>query len=328
MGLNGLRLTLGLLLLLSWRPCLRAAGGQSEDGTKKLLLHLPVRQAAGAAQLQLLPRPEEMTDADAFPLYEKAVKAVPKELDWNKIKGWREIPVSQLPQEEVGSVLRQFEPILPLLEQAGKCKRCNWPLDFEGGPSFNLSACRNLALLVALKGRSDLARGDCDSCVRALGTGLAFAKHLSTAPTVIHLLVGVGVSASVCGEIELYLQEPGTPSLEAALRAIPKPLFDPEHSEFYGMDEAARARGQLLLMRANRHVIALEYIEALRLYAMKAGRLPQALDELNAGLPNDPVSGKPFSYMRLSDTQAILEVPRPEGGDAKDAARYELNLVK
>jgi len=75
-------------------------------------------------------------------------------------------------------------------------------------------------------------------------------------------------------------------------------------------------------------VIALQYIETLRLYATKTGKWPQTLDELKASLPNDPVAGKPFSYKQVSDTQVILEGPLAKGGDAKDAVRYELTMGK
>jgi hypothetical protein len=225
-------------------------------------------------------------------------------------------------------VLRSFEASLPLLEQAGKCKRCDWPLSFEGEAPIDLNTCRNLVFLIALKARSQLARGDYASCVRTLGTGLALAKHLSAGPSVIHLLVGVAISAIVYGEIEQYVQQPGAPSLAAAIRAIPKPMFDEKHSDLYGMDEAGRTKVQLLLRRGNRHVIALQYIETLRRYATKAGKWPQTLDELKADLPNDPVTGKPFAYKRPSDNQAILEGPLPAGGDVKDTIRYELNMAK
>jgi len=327
MGEKWPRLALGLIALLFWRPCFGAAGGQPQDVTKRLTVR-PGGQAAGAVELHLLPKPQELTDADAFPLYAKAVKSLPKELDWNKIKGWRQIPVSQLPQKEVGSVLRQLDAIMPLLEQAAKCRRCDWPLSVEGDASFDLNACRNLVFLIALKARSQLAGGDCASCVRTLGTGLALAKHLSAGPSAIHVLVGVAVGALTYGEIEQYVQQQGTPSLEAALRAIPKPLFDEKHSDFYGMDEAGRSRAQLVVSRANRHVIALQYIETLRLHVTKTGKWPQTLEELKAGLPNDPVTDKPFSYKRLSDTQAILEGPLAKGGDIKDAIRYELTMAK
>jgi hypothetical protein len=160
MGEKWLRLALGLMLLLLLRPCFGAAA-QPEDGTKKLTLGR-VGTTAGGAELQLLPKPQELTDADAFPLYDKAVKSLPKELDWNKIKAWRQIPVSQLPQEEVGSVLRQFDASLPLFEQAGKCRRCDWdwPVSLEGDPPVDLTACRNMVFLLALKARSELSRSD------------------------------------------------------------------------------------------------------------------------------------------------------------------------
>ncbi len=303
------------------------AAQKPEDATKRLALR-PAGQAAGAVELQLLPKPQELTDADAFPLYAKVVKSLPKDLDWNKIKGWRQIPASQLPKDDVASVLRQLDASMPLLEQAARCRRCDWPLSTEGDASFDLNVCRNLVFLVALKARSQLAGGDYASYVRTLGTGLALAKHLGAGPSAIHMLAGVAVSAVIYSEIEQYMQQPGAPSLEAAIRVIPKPLFDEKHSDLFGMDEASRNRMQLLLMRANRHVIALQYIETLRLYVTKAGKWPQTLDELKAGLPNDPVSGKPFSYKRVSDTQAILEGPLAKGGDAKDAIRYELTMAK
>jgi hypothetical protein len=308
--------------------CASVGGGaqKPEDGTKKLTLH-PAKQAGGAAELQLLPKPQELTDADAFPLYDKAVKSLPENLDWEKIKSWRQVPVSQLPAD-AGAMLKQCDASLQLLDQAGKCKRCDWPVNAGGDPPMSLTACRNLVSLVAVKARSELARGDYASCVRTLGTGLALAKHLGGGPTAIHLLVGVAAAAIVYGEMESYIQQPGAPSLEAAIRTIPKPLFDEKHSDLYGMDEASRSRTQLVLMRANRQVLALQYVEALRLYVTKAGKWPQTLDELKASLPDDPVTGKPLSYKRVSDTQAILEGPLPKGGDVKDTVRYELNIAK
>ncbi len=327
MGEKWPRLALGLIALLFWRPCFGAAGGQPQDVTKRLTVR-PGGQAAGAVELHLLPKPQELTDADAFPLYAKALKALPKGLDWNKIKGWRQIPVSQLPKDDVASVLRQFDASMPLLEQAAKCKKCDWPLSTEGDASVDLNACRNLMSLVALKARSQLAGGDYASCVRTLGTGLALARHLNAGPSAIHVLVGVAAGAIVFGEIESYVQQPGAPSLEAAIRALPKPLFDEKHSDFFGMDEAGRSRAQLVVSRANRQVIALQYIETLRLSTTKAGKWPQTLDELKANLPNDPVTGKPFSYKRVSDTQVILEGPLAKGGDAKDTIRYELTMGK
>jgi hypothetical protein len=314
------------LLLTVWGLAC-SAGERREPEAKKFTLHAP-RAAGAGGELMLLPSAEQTIDGDAFVLYEKAVKSLPKDLDWEKIQDWRKVPLDQLPLSEIDLVLRPFDASLPLLEQAARCRKCDWPVSYESDSSVNLQAFRNLAFLFALKARSQLARGDCEACVRTLGTGLALAKHLNGGPTAIHLLVGVAIGAVIFGEIEQYVQQPGAPSLEAAIRAIPTPLFDENHSDLYGADEDSRNRARLVLRRGNRHLLALEYIETVRAYAGKSGRWPETLGDLKASLPDDPVAGKPFAYKRLTETRATLEGPLPEGGGAKDEIRYELDLVK
>ena len=120
----------------------------------------------------------------------------------------------------------------------------------------------------------------------------------------------------------------GRLELGLAIRMIPRPLFDEKHSEIYGQDPKSRDEIRLLLKRANRHILVLQYVETLRSYATRTGWWPETLDELKAGLPADPVTGKPFTYRRLAETQAILEGPVPEGGNAKDGIQYELIIVR
>lgn len=294
---------------------------------KSLAIHL-VAETKASVELRLLPGPKETTDGDAFVLYEKAIGSLPQDLDWGPITGWRQTAVKDLPLEEVAAVLKPFEASLVLLEQAGKCSRCEWPLIVEDEVPANLRMCRNMAFLLSLKARYHLGRGDHESCVRTLGTGFALARHLSAGPNVQHLLIGAAVSALACGQVELYVQQPGVPGLEVALRTIPRPLFDEKHSEIYGQDPNSQDEIRLLLRRANRHVIVLQYIETLRSYATKTGRWPATFDELKAGLPADPVTGKPFTYRRPAETQAVLEGPVPEGGKAKDGIQYELSIVR
>ncbi len=81
--------------------------------------------------------------------------------------------------------------------------------------------------------------------------------------------------------------------------------------------------------RLDRHVAALQCIEALRLYAgANQGEFPDALADITqAPVANDPITRKPFAYSRTG-SQAVLKGPAPEGGDAKDAIDYVLNLKK
>ena len=243
-----------------------AAQPQAAVPVKELAIHVAV-QSKTPGELRLLPGAQEAIEGDAFALYEKAVESLPKDLDWGKITGWRQTAVKDLPLEEVAATLRPFEASLTLLEQAGKCRQCEWPVIVEDEVPLNLRACRNMAFLLSLRARCYLGRGDYPSCARTLGTGLALARHLSAGPNVLHLLIGSAISAVVCREVESYVQQPGAPSLEAALRAIPMPLFDEKHSEIYGQPPESQAEIRLILRRANRHIIALQYIETLRSYA-------------------------------------------------------------
>jgi hypothetical protein len=300
---------------------------QPQQVVKKLAIHV-AEEAKASIELGLLPGSEEATNGDAFVLYEKAVGSLPKDLDWEKVGDWRLTPAKELPLDDVAVVLRPLDASLALLEQAGRCSRCDWPFLVEEGMPANLRACRNMMLLLLLKARYYLGRGDHDSCVRTLGTGFALARHLSAGPNVQHLLIGAAVSSLVCGQVEVYVQERGAPSLEGAIRMIPRPLFDAERLDVHRQDPQSQSQLGFLLGRANRTIIVLQYVGTLRSYARRTGRWPKTLDELKAGLPDDPVTGTPFTYRRPTETQAVLEGPVPEGGSAKDGIQYELSIVR
>ncbi|UCF16698.1 MAG: hypothetical protein JSW59_04385, partial [Phycisphaerales bacterium] len=83
-----------------------------------------------------------------------------------------------------------------------------------------------------------------------------------------------------------------------------------------------------LMNRLDRHVAALQCVEALRLYAaVHDGKFPKELSTITeVPVPADPVMQKPFVY-RSTGSSAVLEAPAPEGATQKwDAIRYELSL--
>jgi hypothetical protein len=75
--------------------------------------------------------------------------------------------------------------------------------------------------------------------------------------------------------------------------------------------------------RLDRHLAALQLIEALRWHATtNGGRLPVTLDEVKVvPLPLNPATGKPFAY-RLENGVGLLELPRLPG--SKPESRYEI----
>jgi hypothetical protein len=89
---------------------------------------------------------------------------------------------------------------------------------------------------------------------------------------------------------------------------------------------------RLATARLDRQFDALQCIESIRMYAHTHNSvLPERLDELvDAPVPIDPVTGKPFNYQRTSQTSATLFAPAPPGGPEipQFMIRYQLNVTK
>jgi hypothetical protein len=80
--------------------------------------------------------------------------------------------------------------------------------------------------------------------------------------------------------------------------------------------------------RLDQRVALLRHVEALRLYsAGHGGKLPPKLADVGVPLPDDPFTGKPFSYRVDGDTAHLRG--SPPAGEEKNAAynvRYEVTI--
>ena len=285
----------------------------------KLTLH-PSKATETTRKYQLLPKAEELTDADAAPLYEKAVASLPAELNTDQINQWRKTPPEQLPQKQMQTTLEQFKPAYQLLEQAAKCKRCNWTSE----ALQNLTQYRNMAYLLTLQIRSQTAEGKYDSTIDTIKAGYALAKNLSKEPTLIPGLVAVAITAVVSGQIEQFVQSSDAPNLYQAFQDLPHPFIDLSDQLAIEEPDAAQ-KVRPITNRMERHFAALQCIEALRLYAgTHGGKFPDKLGDVSdIKVPEDPVTKKPFSYSRTG-SEAVLEVEATEGSEGRDAIRYEI----
>jgi tetratricopeptide (TPR) repeat protein len=296
------------------------------DGlTVELTLH-PAKAPEPAQKYQLLPKAEEQTDADAAPLYEKALQALPKNFQIDQISQWLKTPPAKLPRQQVQSTLQHFKPTLQFLEQAAKCKQCDWPYLDDDTWSQNLREYRTLAFFLALQVRVQIAQGQYDKAIGTVQTGFAMVMHLSKAPTLAWGSVGLAISELICRQLELFVQRPDAPNLYLALRGLPQPFID--LTEQLEMDDSGTGEKMRSLMnRSNRRVVALQCVEALRLYAAAHdGKFPKELSSITeVPVPSDPVMQKPFVY-RCTGPNAVLEAPAPKGATEREAIRYELKL--
>jgi len=300
---------------------------QKKARTIQLTLH-PAKASKPVQKYQLLPKAEEQIDADAAPLYEKAVQLLPEDFQTDQIGQWLNTPPAKLPRQQVQSTLQQFKPILQFLEQAAKCKQCDWPYMDDDTISQNLRKYRRLVFFLALQMRFQITQGRYEKAIDTAQRGFAMAKHLGEGPTLVHGLIGVSIGGFICRQLEQFVQRPDAPNLYWALQRLPRPLVDlTEQIELEMPDPDVKRRITLLMSRLDRHVTALQCIEALRLYAAAHdGKFPKELISITeVPVPNDPVMQKPFVYHRTG-YNAVLEAPAPKGATERDAIRYELNL--
>ena len=88
------------------------------------------------------------------------------------------------------------------------------------------------------------------------------------------------------------------------------------------MTPPRRAQGRL-----EQRIALLRHVEALRLYAAEnGGTLPAKLSDVSVPLPDDPITGKPFSY-ELHGGTAHLRGSPPAGEKTNPAFRLHFEVT-
>jgi hypothetical protein len=333
--------------ILIWTAVLILMSTSAAARESKLTLH-PAKIAEPAQKYHLLPRADKQTDVDAVLLYGKAIQSMPKGVDMEQIREWSKLPVEQFPQQQAEVALQKWVDSLRLVVRAARCKQCNWP---EWQPSTqpeNLSEYRRLAFALALWARLEICRGQYQVVLAAMQTAFGMAKQLGQAPTIIQAMVGMGVGAVMCREIEQFVQGKDSPNLYAALANLPEPLVDVEKAienekavglakvkdglvrkQLEEQMEPAHDRVRMVARRLDNHLNALQIVEAIRHYAATHdSQLPEKLSDVSqTEVPKDLMSDKPFEYRRTT-AGATLRSAIPAGGEQRDAVHFEIVLQK
>jgi hypothetical protein len=91
---------------------------------------------------------------------------------------------------------------------------------------------RELAQVLKVKLRGEIARKEFDTAIRTTQTLLALARAFESHPTLIGQLVGVAIATLTFDALEEFVQQPGAPNLFWALTDLPAPFI----SLRYGME--------------------------------------------------------------------------------------------
>jgi hypothetical protein len=309
----------------------------------------PAKIPEPAQKYQLLPKVDDQNDADAVPLYEKAIQALPSGRKQDKqIQLWLKLPPEpeQLPVKEVTEMLQQYMKSLELVSQATRCRQCNWPKWKPGTTPPDTSEYRSMAFLLELWARMEIVHGQYDRALSVIQTGFGMARHLGQAPTTIQAMVGTAIGAVMCKEVELLIESKDSPNLYWALANLPRPFADVtkaieaerENLKDYNflvrrqMEKHLKSshdRMLLLSKRFDNNLNALQCVESIRSYAATHdGQLPEKLSDISdLELPMDVVNDKAFKYNRNAKG-AVLQSGMPEGEDEVDIVRYQIVLRK
>ncbi len=307
----------------------------------------PAKAAEPVDRYSLLPKAANLTDADAVPLYEKAVEAMTggrKQRD--QIYKWLKLPPEQLPRKQVEEMIQKNAESLKLAARAARCKQCNWPKWKPGTNPPDQSGYRNMAFLMSLRARLEILSGRCDSALLTMQTVFGMARHVGQGPTATQAMVATAIGGLACREVELLIEAKDSPNLYWAMANLPRPLvdvtiaIDSDTANLKGYNflvrrqmakvlEPAHDRMLHIANRFGNNLNVIQCVEAIRHHAATHdGRLPEKLSDItDLKLPDDVFTGEPLQYHR-TDKGAVVQSIMPAGGDPVDATRFEVILKK
>jgi hypothetical protein len=217
-----------------WRGV--AAAPAPPDDRPRVIRLAPQASAKQVSDLQyrLLPDPLARTPGNAAPLWRLAAEALrggPRK--FTEKERIMYTPLKDLPRREVKEFLHSVRGALRLAHEAARRERCDWeipPLTLQSiqeyQPWEGVQRCREIAALLGVQYRLQLAEERYDAAAETLQTGFALARHLAESDLLIDDLVGIAIASIMMSHVEEWMQMPGSPNLYWSLTALPQPLLD------------------------------------------------------------------------------------------------------
>jgi len=211
-----------------------AAAAFGQPPAKELMLH-PAAEPVPALKYPLLPDIAVQTPGNAVTLYYRALlpDALTHRLEpdiADKMEKWRKTPLADLPVADM-AWLRTYRPLQDC-EAAARREHCDWDMtarlrkDGMSAPIGDVSSMRELARLLALRARLEMASGQHDKAVNTLQTLMAQSRHVAEGPTLIHALVALAGSGQGLEQLEDFVQTGRAPNLYWSLADLPRPFID------------------------------------------------------------------------------------------------------
>jgi hypothetical protein len=209
-----------------------ATASFADDPAPIKLLISPARPPTPALKYQLLPDARINITGNAADVYNEVIEQLAKMPGGTSgFYELNELPLHELPKEQVRKALAAYDKVFELLDKAARCDHCDWGLrerlkkDGIATPLPEVQKMRECAVLISAKVRLEMAEGRFDKAANTLRTGVALARNVGESETLISFLVGVAIGAIMEGQIDQFISQPDAPNLYYALTDLPSPLI-------------------------------------------------------------------------------------------------------
>jgi hypothetical protein len=220
-----------VVLLLTSAPLFAQLAGEPIYLTLR-----PAELPQPSLKYRLFPDPSQLTDGNAPTQYYRALslfvenKGLYYEVRADYWDNWLNMPLKDLPREEVAARVRLTRNLLRELEIGSKRKQCDWQLEnrSEGAQLLvpDVQGFRHVARPIAVRARLYIAEGKYAEACETLQIGYALANHLGRGPAPVHVLVGMAIANIMTNQVETMLQQPDAPNLYWSLSVMPRPFAD------------------------------------------------------------------------------------------------------
>ncbi|QDU42594.1 hypothetical protein Mal52_10570 [Symmachiella dynata] len=228
------------LLLIICQTCWADDAPPQAIAKRDPLSFTPQRVETPALQYALMPPYLDQTEGNAATMYYRALlflsEANRLNQDpnlWTNIRNWASEPLDTFPVDKARETLKTFQAVLDSIEIAARRTDCHWDLpqaEYKENVYYlrlpEIQEMRDIARLLVLKSRLEIATSDYEQAVRTFQTTYAMARHVSQPPIIICDLIGVAIVSMINDQVAAFVRAPDAPNLYWPLTALPRPIID------------------------------------------------------------------------------------------------------
>ena len=195
-----------------------------------------------ALKHRLLPSYIDTTPGNAAPLYMKAMLFLMEKMandDFKLICKWAKEPLDAIPMKEARKIINKYDSeyygALRQVAVAARRERCEWDPPTREGNVYDIMLpeiqhARNIAWLLALKIRLQVAEKKYSEAVASLQIGYCLGRDIAKMPFMVSGLAAVAITNMMDYQVLTFIQQSDAPNLYWSLTALPKPFINPRKS--------------------------------------------------------------------------------------------------